>query len=147
MAKLTGKSWCLSFSLMKLLHNNFFPYCQREWTVVILAKKVISVFISLMLVDLVNKFVSILKWHHCLINNMDGMESISNYFNASKEREFNDGSIYSLSYNLTPAISRVLIDRHLVFCSPTWPTCCNSTWKCTPVKYKATQKAGFPIIT
>ena len=72
-----------------------------------------------MLVDLVNKFVSILKWHHCLINNMDGMESISNYFNASKEREFNDGSTYSLSYNLTPAFSRVLIDRHLVFCSRT----------------------------
>ena len=54
---------------------------------------------------------------------------------------------YSSSYNLTPAISRVLIGEHLIFCSPPWPTCCNSPRKCTPVKYKTKQKVGFPIIT
>ena len=35
----------------------------------------------------------------------------------------------SSSYNLTLAISRVLIDRHLTFCSPMWPTRCNSARK------------------
>ena len=53
---------------------------------------------------------------------------------------------YSSSYNLTPAISRVLIGEHLIFCSPPWPTCCTSPRKCTPVKYKVRQKAGFPIV-
>ena len=46
---------------------------------------------------------------------------------------------YSSSYNLTPAISQVLIGRRLIFCSPTWPPCCNSPRKCTPVKYKVRQ--------
>ena len=54
---------------------------------------------------------------------------------------------YSLSYNLIPPISQVLSGRHLIFCSLTLPTCCNSSRKCTPVKYKAGQKAGFPIVT
>ena len=54
---------------------------------------------------------------------------------------------YSASDNLTPPISRVLIGRHLNFCSLTSPTCCNSARKCTPVKYKARQKPGFPIVT
>ena len=45
--------------------------------------------------------------------------------------------IYSSFYNLKPAISRVLIGRHLIFCSPTGPTHCNLPQKCTPVKYKA----------
>ena len=54
---------------------------------------------------------------------------------------------YSLSNNLTLAISRVLIGQHFIFCSPTWPTCCNSPRKCTPVKYKVRQKAGFPIVS
>ena len=53
----------------------------------------------------------------------------------------------SLAYNLAPAISWVLIDQHLIFCSPTWPTGCNSLRKCTSVKYKARQRAGFPIVT
>ena len=53
----------------------------------------------------------------------------------------------SSSYNLTPAISQVRIGEHLIFCSPPWPTCCNSPLKCTPVKYKPRQKAGFPIVT
>ena len=53
---------------------------------------------------------------------------------------------YSPSYNLTPRISRVLIGQHLIFCSLTSPTCCNSPRKCTPLKYKR-QKAGFPIVT
>ena len=48
---------------------------------------------------------------------------------------------YSSSYNLTPAASWVLIDQHLIFCSPTWPACCSSPRKCTAVKYKARQKA------
>ena len=34
-----------------------------------------------------------------------------------------------------------------IFCSPTWPTCCNLPWKCAPVKYKKRQKAGPPIVT
>ena len=54
---------------------------------------------------------------------------------------------YSSSYNLTSAISRVTIGEHLIFCSRLWPTCCNSPRKCTPVKYKARQRAGFPIVT
>ena len=53
---------------------------------------------------------------------------------------------YSSSWNLTPPISRVLIG-HLIFCSLTSPTCCNSPRKCTPIKYKVRQKAGFPIVT
>ena len=44
-------------------------------------------------------------------------------------------------------VSRVLIDQHLIFCSYTWSTCCNTPRKCTPVKYKVRQKAGFPIVT
>ena len=54
---------------------------------------------------------------------------------------------HSSSYNLTPPISRVLIGPHLIFCSLTSPTCCKSPRKCTPVKYKARQEAGFPIVT
>ena len=54
---------------------------------------------------------------------------------------------YSLSYNLTPPISPVLIGQHLIFCSLTSPTCCNLPRKYTPVKYKKKQKARFPIIT
>ena len=53
---------------------------------------------------------------------------------------------YSSPCNLTPPVSRVLIGRHLIFCPPTWPMCCNSPRKCTPVKYKARQKAEFPIV-
>ena len=33
------------------------------------------------------------------------------------------------------------------FCLPMLPTYCNSPRKCTPVKYKARQKAGFPVVT
>ena len=54
---------------------------------------------------------------------------------------------YSSSDNLAPSISRVLIGRHLIFCSLTSPTCRNSPRKCTPVNYKVRQKAGFPIVT
>ena len=52
---------------------------------------------------------------------------------------------HSSSYNLTPPISRVLIGPHLIFCSLTSPTWCNSPGKCTPVKYKAKQKLGFQL--
>ena len=54
---------------------------------------------------------------------------------------------YSTSDNVTPLVSSVLISRHLIFCWLTSPMCCNSPRKCTPVKYKKRQKAGFPIIT
>ena len=54
---------------------------------------------------------------------------------------------HSSSYNLTQPISRVLIGQHLIFCSLTSPTCCNLLRKCTPVKYKKRQKAGFTIVT
>ena len=54
---------------------------------------------------------------------------------------------YSSSYNLTPPISQVLIGRYLIFYSLTSPMCCNSPRKCTPLKYKARQNAGFPIVT
>ena len=54
---------------------------------------------------------------------------------------------YNSSYNRTPPISRVLIGQHLIFCSLTSPTCCNSPRKCTPVKYNESPKAGFPIVT
>ena len=37
---------------------------------------------------------------------------------------------YSSSCNLIPPFSGVLIGRHLIFCTPTWPTCCNSSRKC-----------------
>ena len=33
-----------------------------------------------------------------------------------------------------------------IFCLPTWPSSCNSPRKCTPVKYKARQKAGFSMV-
>ena len=39
--------------------------------------------------------------------------------------------------NLIPPIFWVLIDQHLIFCPPTWPTCCNLPRKCASVKYKA----------
>ena len=51
------------------------------------------------------------------------------------------------SYNLAPPISWVLIGRHLIFFPLTLRTFCNSPRKCTPVKYKARQKAGSPIVT
>ena len=54
---------------------------------------------------------------------------------------------YTSSYNLALAISGVLTGWHMISCSPTWPTCCNSSRKCTSVKYKARQKAGFLIVT
>ena len=54
---------------------------------------------------------------------------------------------YSSSCNLTPAIYRVLISEHLIFCSLPWPTHFNSARNCRPVKCKARQKARFPIVT
>ena len=54
---------------------------------------------------------------------------------------------YSSSCNLTQPISRILIGRHVIFCLPTWPKCCSSPRKCTPVKYNARQKSGFQILT
>ena len=42
-------------------------------------------------------------------------------------------TIYSSSCNVAPAISRVLIGRYLIFCSP---TCCSFPRKCMPAKYK-----------
>ena len=54
---------------------------------------------------------------------------------------------YSTSDNEIPPISRVLIGRHLIFDSLTSPPGCNSPRKCTPVKYKKRQKAGFPVVT
>ena len=58
---------------------------------------------------------------------------------------FNNGwPAYISSNNLTPAIFRVAIGWHLIFCSPKWPTCCNSPRKWIPVK--ARQKAGFSIV-
>ena len=38
---------------------------------------------------------------------------------------------------------RVLIGPYLNFGSLTSPTCCNSPRKCTPVKWKVRQKAGY----
>ena len=86
--------------------------------------------------------------------NLEKMEtkSKSNLSNM-KQKELlklsNDEAIvtYSLSYNLTPRISRVLIGQPLTFCSLMSPRCCNSPRKCTPVKYKKKQKAGFQIVT
>ena len=66
------------------------------------------------------------------------------FFRSSRRRCF---VTYSSSHNLTPAISRVMIGQHLIFYSPPWLKCCNSPRKCTPVKYKARQKAGFSIVT
>ena len=54
---------------------------------------------------------------------------------------------YSTSDNETPPISWVLIGRHLILCWLTSPPYCNSPRKCTPVKYKKRQKAGFPTVT
>ena len=54
---------------------------------------------------------------------------------------------YSSSCNLTQPISRILIDRHVIFCLPTWPKCCSSPRKCTPVKHNARQKSRFQILT
>ena len=57
------------------------------------------------------------------------------------------GLSYSSSCNLTPPISPVLMGQHLIFCLLIWATYWKSPRKCTPVKYKARQKAGFPIVT
>ena len=54
---------------------------------------------------------------------------------------------YSSSCNLTQPISRILIGRHVIFCLPTWPKCCSSPRKCTPVKHNARQKSRFQILT
>ena len=54
---------------------------------------------------------------------------------------------YSSSCNLTQPISRILIGRHVISCLPTWPKCCSSPRKCTPVKYNARQKSRFQILT
>ena len=70
-----------------------------------------------------------------------------NVITSGKAKLSNCQYTYSSSYNLTPPTSRVLIGQHLIFCSLTSPTCCNSPRKCTPVKYKARQKAGFRIVT
>ena len=53
---------------------------------------------------------------------------------------------YSTSENEAPPISRVLIGRHLIFCWLTSLPYSNSPPKCTPVKYKRRQKAGFSIV-
>ena len=50
---------------------------------------------------------------------------------------------YSSCNNLISVISRVLIYSYLNFCSLTSPTSCNSPRKCTPVKGKVKQKAGY----
>ena len=50
---------------------------------------------------------------------------------------------YSSSCNLAPPISRVLSDRHLIFCSLTSPMCCNLPWKYTPVRRRG--KLSFQL--
>ena len=44
------------------------------------------------------------------------------------------------------AISRALIGQHLIFCPPTWSTCCISPRKFTR-QGDARQNAGLPIVT
>ena len=50
---------------------------------------------------------------------------------------------YSSSDNRAPPISRVLISQHLIFCSLTSSTFCNSPRKYALVKYKTRQIAGL----
>ena len=57
------------------------------------------------------------------------------------------GSSMHIVHNETPPIFRVLIGRHLIFCSLTSPLCGNSPRKFMSVKYKKRQKGGFPIVT
>ena len=56
---------------------------------------------------------------------------------------------YSLSYNLTILqsyfIYRVLISRHLIFCSLTSPTCCNSPRKVRRLNIRGDKKLGFQL--
>ena len=54
---------------------------------------------------------------------------------------------YSMFENETLPICEVLIGRHLIFHSLTFPLRCNLPRKRTPVKYKKRQKVGFPIVT
>ena len=54
------------------------------------------------------------------------------------------GRTYSRSDNETAPISEVATGQYFTFHSLTSPPCCNSTRKCTPVKYKKRQQAGFP---
>ena len=86
----------------------------------------------------INFMPKIMLWRHSLY-------SLANLLYAKflERRTFP----YSSSYHLTPPFSRVLIAPHLIFCSLTSPTCCNSPRKCTPVKYKKRRKTGFPIVT
>ena len=71
----------------------------------------------------------------------------SHYIFVNIKNAFFFNWTYSLSYNLTPPNSRVLIGKHLIFCSLTSQTCCNSPGKCISVKCKKRQKTGFPIVT
>ena len=55
-------------------------------------------------------------------------------------------SVYNmLSCNLTPPISRVLIDRDLTFCPSTWPSCCNSPQNVRQLNIRRDKKLDFQL--
>ena len=87
----------------------------------------------------------------CMAPNGDELELIKLcdiFFSCSCEVTLDWISFsYSSSYNLALSISLFLIGWHLIFCSPLWPTCCNSPRKYPPVEYMVMQKAGFQIVT
>ena len=47
----------------------------------------------------------------------------------------------------TASFKPLVVFQHARCSNTSSPTCCNSPRKCTPVKYKARQKARFPIVT
>ena len=112
--------------------QHIFPSCKIRRSFYRISKNIFKTYLKYFLLQIARSFY----WHR------------ENLYGLVKSINSNTPHItYSSSYNLTPPISRVLIGRHLFFCSLMSPACCNSPWKCTPVKYKARQKAEFPIVT
>ena len=80
---------------VKKFLKKIFPYVSvSERTDVKLAKKVLSLFITLILVyilEIYSNFIIFSKTYHCLTSNIDGMESIPKYFESSKKRDSSNG--------------------------------------------------------
>ena len=77
------------------------------------------------------------------------LTSIKNLLNLTIHIQMESGSRVlecQGSFRLETA-SKHVSEHNQTFWSPMWPTFCNSARKCTPVKYKARQKAGFQVVT
>ena len=140
----------LAFLRMLTMHLWF-----RTWQATVLGV-LLFLFLSLYLAPFRNlpifDFVSVwfLLFLNCLSQSVFSMcPKLSSTRASLSSKTFSVCSMICLTYsssdNLAPPISWVLIGRHMIFCSLTSRTCCNLPQKCTPVKYKARQKAGFQL--